>query len=266
MGLVVKQKDVDTLSRIALRERAPMYVVGDITGDNRFTFKSSKTGEKPIDLELADFFGKAPRTIMKDVTVKQNLAELFYKQDQVEGLLKQVLQLESVACKDWLTNKVDRSVTGKVAQQQNVGPLQLPLSNVGVMALDYRGKSGVATAIGHAPAVALIDAEAGSRIAIAESLTNLVFAPLESGLKGVSCSANWMWPCKNTGEDARLYAAVEAVSEMAITLGINIPTGKDSLSMTQKYKDGKVVYSPGTVIISASGEVTDIRQVVTPSI
>lgn len=266
MGLVVKEKDIDTLNRISNRERAPMYVVGDITGDHRFTFESSKTGEKPIDLELADFFGKAPRTIMNDVTVKQNLAQLSYQQDQLESLLNQVLQLEAVACKDWLTNKVDRSVTGKVAQQQNVGPLQLPLSNVGVMALDYRGKSGVATAIGHSPAVALIDAEAGSRIAIAESLTNLVFAPIEDGLKGVSCSANWMWPCKNPGEDARLYAAVEAVSEMAITLGINIPTGKDSLSMTQKYKDGKVVYAPGTVIISASGEVTDVRQVVTPDL
>jgi len=266
MGLVVKQKDIDTLSRIAQRERAPMYVVGDITSDHRFTFESSKTGEKPIDLELADFFGKAPRTIMNDVTVKQNLKDLSYQQDQFESLLSAVLQLESVACKDWLTNKVDRSVTGKVAQQQNVGPLQLPLSNVGVMALDYRGKSGVATALGHAPAIALIDAEAGSRIAIAESLTNLVFAPIEDGLKGVSCSANWMWPCKNPGEDARLYAAVEAVSEMAITLGINIPTGKDSLSMTQKYKDGKVVYAPGTVIISASGEVTNIRQVVTPDL
>ena len=266
MGLVVKQKDINTLKKIADRERAPMYVVGDITGDHRFTFESSKTGEKPIDLELADFFGKAPRTIMKDVTVKQTLQEIAYQQDDLENLLNAVLQLESVACKDWLTNKVDRSVTGKVAQQQNVGTLQLPLSNMGVMALDYRGKVGVATAVGHAPAIALINAEAGSRIAIAESLTNIVFAPIEDGLKGISCSANWMWPCRNQGEDARLYKAVEAVSEMAITLGINIPTGKDSLSMTQKYKDGTVVIAPGTVIISASGEVTDVRKVITPDL
>ena len=266
MGLVVKSQDVDSIQRIAERERAPMYVVGDITGDQHFTFESSKTGEKPVDLQLSDMFGNAPRTIMKDTTVKQSLQEITYQQEDLQSLLTAVLQLESVACKDWLTNKVDRSVTGKVAQQQNVGPLQLPLSNVGVMALDHRGKVGVATAIGHAPAVALVDVAAGSRIALAESLANLVFAPIEEGLKGVSCSANWMWPCKNPGEDARLYTAVQAVSDMAITLGINIPTGKDSLSMTQKYKDGTVVISPGTVIISASGEVTDVRKVVTPNL
>jgi phosphoribosylformylglycinamidine synthase len=266
MGLVLKPQDVETIQRIAARERAPMYVVGDITGDNRFTFESAKTGEKPVDLQLADMFGNAPRTIMKDRVLKQTLQEITYSPEDLEPLLKAVLQLESVACKDWLTNKVDRSVTGKVAQQQNVGPLQLPLSNVGVMALDYRGKAGVATAIGHAPAVALVDVAAGSRIALAESLTNLVFAPIEGGLNGVSCSANWMWPCKNPGEDARLYEAVKAVSDMAITLGINIPTGKDSLSMTQKYKDGSVVISPGTVIISASGEVTDVRKIITPDL
>ncbi|MDB5273409.1 MAG: phosphoribosylformylglycinamidine synthase [Chitinophagaceae bacterium] len=266
MGLVIKPQDVDMIQRIADRERAPMYVVGDITGDHRFTFESEKTGEKPVDLKLEDMFGNAPRTIMTDKTIQQTLQEITYKQEDLESLLTAVLQLESVACKDWLTNKVDRSVTGKVAQQQNVGPLQLPLSNVGVMALDHRGKAGVATAIGHAPAAALVDVAAGSRLALAESLTNLVFAPIDEGLAGVSCSANWMWPCKNPGEDARLYTAVEAVSDMAITLGINIPTGKDSLSMTQKYKDGTVVYSPGTVIISASGEVTDVRKVVTPDL
>jgi phosphoribosylformylglycinamidine synthase len=266
MGLVLKEQDVDMLKRIADRERAPIYVVGDITGDHRFTFESARTGEKPVDLQLSDMFGSAPRTILRDTTVKQTLQELAYHQEDLASLLTAVLQLESVACKDWLTNKVDRSVTGKVAQQQNVGPLQLPLSNVGVMALDHRGKAGVATAIGHAPAVALVNVTAGSRIALAESLTNLIFAPIDQGLKGVSCSANWMWPCKNPGEDARLYAAVEAVSDMAIALGLNIPTGKDSLSMTQKYKDGTMVYSPGTVIISASGEVTDVRNVVTPDL
>src|SRR5690606_12980699 len=180
--------------------------------------------------------------------------------------LEQVLQLEAVACKDWLTNKVDRSVTGRVATQQTCGSIQLPLNNVGVKALDFVSHKGVATAIGHAPGVALVDPVAGSTMAIAEALTNIVWAPLTHDLKGVSLSANWMWPSKNKGEDARLYDAVKAVSEFAIALGINIPTGKDSLSMTQKYPDGKVVMAPGTVIISAAAEVNDIRKTVTPAL
>jgi phosphoribosylformylglycinamidine synthase len=177
--------------------------------------------------------------------------------------LENVLQLEAVACKDWLTNKVDRSVTGKIARQQCQGEIQLPLSDLGAVALDYRGKSGIATSIGHAAQAALIDPAAGSVLAVAESLTNIVFAPLKDKIAGVSLSANWMWPCKNTGEDARLYEAVEACSDFACDLGINIPTGKDSLSMTQKYGEEKV-YSPGTVIISAGAEVTDIRKIVSP--
>ncbi|MCU0430931.1 MAG: phosphoribosylformylglycinamidine synthase [Cytophagaceae bacterium] len=265
MGLVMDPADIELLQHIAERERAPLYVVGDITGDHQFTFASSSTGLKPIDLQLDDMFGNPPKTIMKDETVAANFAPVVAEETKLEEYLHAVLQLEAVACKDWLTNKVDRSVTGKVARQQNVGSLQLPLSNYGVMALDYRGKSGVATAIGHAPAQALLSAAAGSRIAITEALANIVFAPITDGLSGLSLSANWMWPCKNKGEDARLYEAVEAVSDFACELGINIPTGKDSLSMTQKYKDG-VVYAPGTVIISASGEVEDIRRCVTPNL
>jgi phosphoribosylformylglycinamidine synthase len=129
--------------------------------------------------------------------------------------------------------------------------------------MDFTGRRGIATSIGHAPAAALLSPAAGSRLAIAEALTNLLWAPLEDGLRGVSLSANWMWPARNPGEDARLYAAVEAASQFAIDLGINIPTGKDSLSMTQKYPDGKV-QAPGTVIISTVAEVTDIRQIVSP--
>ncbi len=184
-------------------------------------------------------------------------------QDKIHEYVEKVLQLEEVACKDWLTNKVDRSVTGRLAKQQCAGPLQLPLNNLGVITLDYRGKYGMATSIGHAPAAGLIDPAAGSVLSIAEALTNIIWAPLTDKLKSVSLSANWMWPCKNHGEDARLYAAVKAASDFAIELGINIPTGKDSLSMTQKYSD-QVVISPGTVIISAAGEVSDIRKIVEP--
>ena len=263
MGLVIGKEDAAFLHRIADRERSPYYEVGDVTNDNRFTFKSKSTGVKPMDLEMNDMFGSSPKTIMNDKTVVYDYADLDYSIRNISTYLEQVLQLEAVACKDWLTNKVDRCVGGKVAKQQCAGPLQLPLNNVGVMALDYNGKEGVATSIGHSPIAALIDPAAGSRTAIAESLSNIVWAPIKDGLNGISLSANWMWPCKNEGEDARLYKAVKAVSEFAIELGINVPTGKDSLSMKQKYPNDEVL-SPGTVIISAAGNCTDIKKVVEP--
>ena len=263
MGLVIKEKDIAYMEKVSKRERAPFYVVGETTGDGHFKFENKTTGENPIDWNLAHMFGSSPKTILEDKTLKQNFADVTYDIKELQQYLNAVLQLESVACKDWLTNKVDRCVTGRVAKQQTAGPLQLPLNNVGVMALDYRGEKGIATSIGHAPVSALVDPVAGSQLSIAEALTNLVWAPIEKGLGGVSLSANWMWPAKNQGENARLYKAVEAISDFACSLGINVPTGKDSMSMTQKYKDG-VVYSPGTVIISAGGQVSDLKKVVEP--
>ena len=262
MGLLMKEKDVERVRRIAERERAPMYVVGQTTDDMKFVFEQ-QDGVRPIDIKLEYMFGKPPRTIMEDQTVDEAYSPVKYKEADLHRYLENVLQLEAVACKDWLTNKVDRSVTGKIARQQCLGELQLPLSDLGAVALDYRGQAGMATSIGHAPQVALIDPAAGSVMAIVEALTNIVFAPLADGLTSVSLSANWMWPCRNKGEDARLYKAVEAASDFACALGINIPTGKDSLSMTQKYGTDKV-FSPGTVIISAAGEVSDIRKIVSP--
>ena len=264
MGLLVPEEAQEHIRRIADRERSPMYTVGETTNDMRFVFEK-ENGDKPIDMALEDFFGKAPKTYMHDKTVDEHFEDADTTDTLLTEYIENVLQLESVACKDWLTNKVDRSVTGKIARQQCQGELQLPLSDLGAVALDYRGKAGIATSIGHAPQAAMIDPAAGSVLAIAESLTNLVFAPLKEHIESVSLSANWMWPCKNEGEDARLYKAVEACSRFACELGINIPTGKDSLSMTQKYGKNKV-YSPGTVIISAAGEVSDIKKIVSPVI
>tara|TARA_R110002111_G_scaffold177132_2_gene243102 strand:- start:36021 stop:39803 length:3783 start_codon:yes stop_codon:yes gene_type:complete len=263
MGLVISENHIDILQRIAERERSPMYTVGDVTGDNRFTFQSKTKGNKPMDLAMEDMFGSSPKTIMTDKKVIRHYSDVSYISDNFHDYLEQVLQLEAVACKDWLTNKVDRCVGGKVAKQQCVGPLQIPLNNVGVMALDFKGKEGIATSIGHSPISGLINPVSGSRNSITEALTNIIWAPLKDGLRSVSLSANWMWPCKNEGEDARLYEAVEAVSEFAIDLGINVPTGKDSLSMKQKYPDGDVI-SPGTVIISAAGNCNDISNVIEP--
>lgn len=264
MGLLIDERHLDHVKAIAERERAPLYVVGETTGDAHFSFVQAD-GVKPFDLDVAQMFGHSPKTIMTDETVTRHYEDVTYSVDQIDSYINKVLQLEAVACKDWLTNKVDRSVTGKIARQQCQGEIQLPLSDCGVVALDYRGKRGIATALGHAPQAGLASPEAGSVLSVAESLTNIVWAPLEDGLEGVSLSANWMWPCRaQKGEDARLYAAVEALSDFCCSLHINVPTGKDSLSLTQKYPNGEKIISPGTVIVSAGGEVKDVRKVVSP--
>lgn len=268
MGLLIDEKHIDHVRQIAERERAPLYVVGETTGDAHFSFKQGD-GVKPFDLDVAQMFGHSPKTIMRDTTVERHYGDVTYSlpcgSDTLDGYLRRVLQLEAVACKDWLTNKVDRSVTGKIARQQCQGEIQLPLSDCGVVALDYRGKKGIATAIGHAPQAGLANPEAGSVLSVAEALTNIVWAPLADGMDSLSLSANWMWPCRSQeGEDARLYAAVRALSDFCCALHINVPTGKDSLSLTQQYPNGEKIISPGTVIVSAGGEVSDIRKVVSP--
>ena len=264
MGLLIDEKHIEHVRKIAERERAPLYVVGETTGDAHFSFVQGD-GVKPFDLDVAQMFGHSPKTYMVDKTVERHYEDVTYSQDKLDEYLSRVLQLEAVACKDWLTNKVDRSVTGKIARQQCQGEIQLPLSDCGVVALDYRGRKGIATALGHAPQAGLASPEAGSVLSVAESLTNIVWAPLEDGLDSVSLSANWMWPCRSQeGEDARLYSAVKALSDFCCDIKVNVPTGKDSLSMSQQYPDGTKIISPGTVIVSSGGEVSDIRKVVSP--
>ena len=263
MGLIIKKEDYILLKKIAERERAPIYHVGKVKNNKKLVFKGRKN-KNPIELGLKDFFGSSPKTIIKDKTIKMVYKEPKYFQELLIKYLRNVLSLESVACKDWLTNKVDRCVTGKVAMQQCVGEIQLPLNNLGVMALDFTSNKGIASSIGFSPIVSLIDEKKGAKFSLLKSLSNIIWAPIKNGITNVSLSANWMWPANNIGENTRLYNAVKEISEFAISLGINIPTGKDSLSMTQKYSDGKKVLSPGTVIISAVAEVTNINKVISP--
>ena len=264
MGLLIDEKHLEHVQRIAERERAPLYVVGETSGDAHFSFVQGD-GKKPFDLDVAQMFGHSPKTVMQDETVVRHYEDVTYSQDKIDEYLQRVLQLEAVACKDWLTNKVDRSVTGKIARQQCQGEIQLPLSDCGVVALDYRGRKGIATALGHAPQAGLANPSAGSVLSVAEALTNIVWAPLADGMESLSLSANWMWPCRSQkGEDARLYQAVEALSDFCCALHINVPTGKDSLSLSQQYPNGDKIISPGTVIVSAGGEVSDVRKVVSP--
>ncbi len=276
MGLLIDESAIERVQKIAERERAPMYTVGETTGDHRFAFEQAD-GVRPFDLAVEQMFGSSPKTYMIDKTVVRKYDVATYDLsglsdgatlgEVIERRVKDVLRLEAVACKDWLTNKVDRSVTGRVARQQCQGALQLPLSDCGVVALDYEGRKGIATSIGHAPQAALANPAAGSVLSVAEALTNLVWAPMAEGMDSISLSANWMWPCRaQEGEDARLYEAVEALSDFCRSLRINVPTGKDSLSMTQKYPNGSKIISPGTVIVSAAGEVDDVRKTVSPVI
>ena len=264
MGLLIDEKAIEHVRKIAERERAPMYTVGETTGDHRFAFEQAD-GVRPFDLAVDQMFGSSPKTYMIDKTVERKYDVVTYDISKLDEYIERVLQLEAVACKDWLTNKVDRCVTGRIGRQQCQGEIQLPLSDCGAVTLDYRGNKGIATSIGHAPQAALADPEAGSVLSVSEALTNLVWAPLAEGLDSVSLSANWMWPCRaQEGEDARLYKAVKALSDFCCALQINVPTGKDSLSMTQKYPDGEKIISPGTVIVSAGGEVSDIKKIVSP--
>lgn len=268
MGLIINPKDLALLKEVAKRERAPLYVIGEIDGSGGITVED-RDGSTPFKLPTALLFGSSPRTILEDSTERYDEKELSpdYKNgDELIQAIEKLFSLEGVGCKDWLTNKVDRCVGGKVVQQQGVGPLHLPLSNVAIAGLDFTTGKGIATAIGHAPIPALLDPEAGSILSVAESLTNIVFAPLEGGISSVALSANWMWPAKQPGEDARLYRAVEALSRFCIDLGIPVPTGKDSLSMTMKYGDGTKVPAPGTVIVSAAAPTYSFVDCVTPDL
>lgn len=265
MGLVIKKEDFKKIKKIAERERAPLYHVGLVKENKKLIFKGKET-TNPINLNLEDFFGSSPKTIIEDNTIQKDFDNPKYYQNLLIKYLENVLSLESVSCKDWLTNKVDRCVTGRVALQQTVGEIQLPLNNLGVMAFDFSSNKGIATTVGFSPIVSLADEKIGAKYSILKALSNIIWAPIHNGLSNVSLSANWMWPANNPGENARLYNAVKSVSDFAIDIGVNIPTGKDSLSMTQKYGDGLKVLSPGTVIISAVSEVSDINNIIKPNI
>ena len=189
MGLIVAEKDIPAMQKLAAREKAPMYVVGEVTNSGRIEFVSEGK-ETPLDLPLEVLFGSLPETVLTDSSEPGPTQTLDYKlksESDLKKALIKLLSLEAVACKDWLTNKVDRCVSGLVAQQQCVGPLQLPLCDYGAVALDYSGNVGIATSIGSTPVAGLLDPAAGARLSIAEALTNIVFAPLKNG-HGLCCA------------------------------------------------------------------------------
>jgi phosphoribosylformylglycinamidine synthase len=264
-GLLVRPGDLPGFLEICRREKSACEILGEVTGDRRFVVEDSRDGSTPVDLELAEVLGNIPRKTFTDSRIRRDLPPLALPPGlTVPEALSRVLRLLAVGSKRFLTNKVDRAVTGLVARQQCCGPLQLTVGDVAVIAQSHLGHTGGATAIGEQPVKMLVDPAAGARLAVGEALTNLVWARIE-GLEGVKCSANWMWAPKLPGEGAALYDAALAVRDVMIALGVAVDGGKDSLSMATRVGD-ETVKSPRELVISAYAAVPDIRRTVTPDL
>jgi phosphoribosylformylglycinamidine synthase len=264
-GFLIRPENIEKFQAICLREKVNCEVLGEVTGDLRFVLHDAADDSTPVDIELDVLLGNIPQKSFTDARRDPGLQPLTLPPDlTVADALHDVLRLLSVGSKRFLTNKVDRAVTGLIARQQCCGPLQLPVSDVAVVAQSHFGYTGVATAIGEQPIKMLVDPEAGARMAVGEALTNLVWAGIRD-LEEVKCSANWMWAPKLPGEGAAIYAAARAMRDAMILVGIAVDGGKDSLSMATKVA-GETVKSPRQLVISVYGAVPDIRKVVTPDI
>ena len=269
-ALLLRAEHARLFEELCDRERVPVAFVGQITGDGYVVLHDETDGSTPVNLELSKVLGDMPQKTFTLDRKKDLLKPLKLPKDlTVRKALDRVLRLLSVGSKRFLTNKVDRSVTGLIARQQCAGPLQLTVSDVAVIAQSHFGTTGAACSIGEQPVKELIDPAAMARMCVAEALTNIVWAEV-SGLGDIRCSGNWMWAPKLPGEGARLYDAAVDMRDLMITLGIAIDGGKDSLSMAAKVTnpDGtsETVKSPGTLVISAYVTCPDITKTVTPDI
>ncbi|NLI29535.1 MAG: phosphoribosylformylglycinamidine synthase [Nitrospiraceae bacterium] len=273
-ALLLKSEHVPAFEKICAREKVPFAVIGDITGDGMVVLYDPQgtddVQKTPVNLDLEKVLGDMPqKTFVLDRQPLPSAPLMLPDGLTVRDALDRVLRLVSVGSKRFLTNKVDRSVTGLIVQQQCAGPLQLTVSNVAVVAQSHFSTTGAAMAIGEQPVKGLIDPAAMARLSVGEALTNIVWAKI-SRLEDIRCSGNWMWAPKLPGEGARLYDAAVAMRDIMIDLGIAIDGGKDSLSMAARvtHPDGsvEVVKSPGTLVVSAYAPVPDIGKVVTPDI
>lgn len=263
-GLLINPNRIEEFKLICQREKVSCEVLGEITGDGKIVLHDSQDDSTPVNLDLEKILGKMPQKTFEDKRIKPVLKSLKLPKVTVRDALERVLRLVSVGSKRFLTNKVDRSVTGLIARQQCAGSLQLPLSDVAVVAQSHFGISGAAISVGEQPIKGLLDPAAMARMSVAEALTNIVWAKV-SALENIKCSANWMWAAKLPGERANIYDAAVAMSDMMTKLGIAIDGGKDSMSMAARV--GKeMVKSPGTLVISAYAPCPDITKVITPDI
>jgi phosphoribosylformylglycinamidine synthase len=269
-ALLLKPEHEGLFRSLCDREKVPLAVIGTITGDGYIVLYDEINQTTPANLELAKVLGDMPQKIFKLDRQKRTLKPIEIPQGMtVRSALDRVLRLVSVGSKRFLTNKVDRSVTGLIAQQQCTGPLQLTLADVAVIAQSHFGLTGAAISIGEQPIKELLNPAAMARMSVGEALTNIVWARV-SGLGDIRCSANWMWAPKIPGEGARLYDAAIAMRDVMIELGMAVDGGKDSLSMAAKVTnpDGshETVKSPGTLVISAYVTCPDITKTVTPDL
>lgn len=265
VGLLISPENIGRFQEICEREKVACEILGEVTGDLRFVVHDSLDNTMPVDIEIPELLGKIPQKTFTDSRTCPALSPFVPpKGMDVREALNRVLRLVSVGSKRFLTNKVDRAVTGLIAQQQCCGPLQLTVGDVAVVAQSHFGHTGIATAIGEQPIKMLVDPAAGARMAVGEALTNLVWARIRD-LEQVKCSANWMWAPKLPGEGAALRDAAEAMATAMIAVGIAVDGGKDSLSMAAKVGD-EVVKSPRELVVSVYAAMDDIRRKVTPDI
>ena len=264
-GFLIKSERIREFEFLCKREKVACEILGEVTGDGRFVVHDEKDDSTPVDLNLAKVLGNMPQKTFRDERLGYGLKPLELPQGlSVEDALSRVLRNIAVGSKRFLTNKVDRSVTGLIAQQQCCGPLQLTVGDVAVIAQSHFGLSGAATSIGEQPIKMLVDAKAGARMAVGEALTNIVWAKISS-LEHIKCSGNWMWAPKLPGEGAALYDAACAMRDLMVALGIAVDGGKDSLSMATKVGE-EIVKSPRQLVVSAYATVPDITKVVTPDL
>ncbi len=264
-GFLVRPENLKKFQAICQREKVNCEVLGQVTGDLRFVVHDESDGSTPVDLELTEVLGNIPTKTFKDSRIKADLPPVSIPNSiTVSDALAKVLRLVSVGSKRFLTNKVDRSVSGLIAQQQCCGPLQTPISDVAVVAQSHFGQSGAACAIGEQPIKMISDPCAGARMCVGEAITNLLWAKIE-GLKRVKCSANWMWAPKLEGEGAALYDAACAMRDTMIELGVAVDGGKDSLSMATRV-DNETVKSPRQLVISVYAAMDNLNKVATPDI
>ncbi|XP_054707520.1 phosphoribosylformylglycinamidine synthase-like [Uloborus diversus] len=267
-AILVNRKDKSILEGIGMREKCPISFVGEVTGTGDIVLvedRNTQAARNPVDLKLSCVLGSVPPKTFTLQRQQFSLQSLELPTDlTLQQALNRVLRLPSVASKRYLTNKVDRSVTGLIAQQQCVGPLHTPLADVAVISLSYFDTVGSATAIGEQPIKGLLNPAAGARMSVAEALTNIVFAKISS-LKDIKCSGNWMWAAKLPGEGAALYDACKAMCSVMSKIGIAIDGGKDSLSMAARVEN-ETVKAPGTLVISAYAPCTDVRITATPDL
>jgi len=276
MVMIVKSRSVAVLEQICNRNRCPMYVIGQVTSDGKLVLTDKDAPDNapreqriPIDMDMEFLLANLPEMTIQCESTPRRLSSLKLPEGfSVLDALERVFRLLKVGSKHFLTRKVDRSVGGLSAQQQTVGPLQLTLADCAVTARSFFDTKGIATAIGEQPVKGLVKTEAGGRMSLAESLTNLVWAPIE-GFSSINFSATWQWPCKQSGEDARLYNTVRAITDLCKDLGLRIPVGKDSVSMTAwttRNGEKHSIKSPGSVQMISFAPCSDITKVVTPDI